>query len=468
MFTVVRAFLCDRTGVVAQITVLSTGLLLGLSGAVVDGSGYYYAQYRLQAAADATALAAAKAMVDNSLSIADTQAYALGYLQNLLPTQPTPRDPDDHGTQTAPAPVPVVWVDGSRSRVRVEISGRYPTYLVQFLGVSGVDLYAQADAAPPPHNLDIVLAVDNTSWVNKAYDSRLDDVRAYLHAFADYIYGVNDLQSPGQMRLALVPFANGVNPGVYGALAANGVPLDPAGRGGQRCLCERLPQNGAANPFQSTDMPPVGFLRLSNPSDLPKTTQAANDDANCPVAPVLPLTSADQRRQFDSAVDMMTVAPSSNGLSSGHLALAWAHYMLSDIWGGRVFPASAAVQPPDANNSRVVIMFTASPLSSFMGTGTSTSASAAAIDAATNTCKDMQTGGTRIFVIALAANPSDNGISDNVPAPNDTQTALRSCALTQTPYGEQVQLDVVYDGPDIDAAIRRIVANLRSVILVGG
>src|SRR6185295_9143626 len=113
-----------------------------------------------------------------------------------------------------------------------------------------------------------------------------------------------------KVRIALAPFAAGVNAGSYAKAAADN-------RSKDGCVFER---DGSE---QATDTAPVAGAYLKIAGD-PGVSNARN---NCPTgAAVVPLT--DSSDQLRTAISKMKTG----GSTAGHLGTAWAWYMLSPAW----------------------------------------------------------------------------------------------------------------------------------------
>ncbi len=187
--------------------------LLAMVGGAVDASRFYMAEARLQAACDAGALAARRAMADDQFT---TEHQAIGenfFDQNF----------DDglfgmEGQQRA-------FVGTQSGEVNGTASGILPTSLMGMFGYDEFSLAVNCTADINISNTDIMFVVDVTGSMNCAPDnpgggscgntedagSKIEGLRDAVMTFYDTVEA--STSPAAQVRYGMVPYASNVNVG---------------------------------------------------------------------------------------------------------------------------------------------------------------------------------------------------------------------------------------------------------------
>lgn len=194
--------------------------LLAMVGGAIDASRFYMAETRLQAACDAGALAARRAMADDTFTAEHKQIGENFFDQNF-----------EEGM--------FGLTNGTRSYVGTEdgevngtASGVLPTSLMGIFGYGEFNLAVECTADINISNTDIMFVVDVTGSMNCAPDNpgggscgNSPDAGAKLYGLRDAVMTfydtVEESTSPqAQVRYGMVPYSSNVNVG-YELVAAN-------------------------------------------------------------------------------------------------------------------------------------------------------------------------------------------------------------------------------------------------------
>jgi hypothetical protein len=141
--------------------------------------------------------------------------------------------------------------------------------------------------------------------------------------------------NPNKVRVAMAPFAAGVNAGSYFAQATNK-------RGKDTCAFERDGAN------QATDESPTGgYLKTAGDKGVSDTRD------NCPSgASVTALT--DEASTLKTAIGKFRTG----GSTAGHLGTAWAWYLVSPKWASLWPSDSRPVEYGDTKTIKAVVLMT--------------------------------------------------------------------------------------------------------------
>lgn len=340
--------------------------------------------------------------------------------------------------------------------------------------------------------IEVAMMLDVTgSMAKKGKVDKIGDLKAAAENAVEAFLAKQNPENP-RVRVALVPYASGVN---VGALADNvyveksGKPdLPPAANdpviGGKKtttelpsfdkyvakvasafprtdnCATERKDKDG--KPDFTDDGPDT--VRLNN--DGKKYYALVNRDNNlsgsgmnaCPEAKIVPLTT-DQDALLASIEDFKA-----SGYTAGAIAIQWTYYMLSPKWRGAIKTAKLGDGPSDHDDkkiSKVAILMTdgqfntafAGVSSNFNGQGSNTRQNAEAL------CKKMKDDKIEIFTIGFDLDNKDMSKEERDAA----KGVLKKCATQDTSaikhYFE------ASTGEELDNALQEIVGNTERLAL---
>lgn len=196
MFTTVtrrllRRFTGDAGGNVAIIFAVALVPMIALAGAAVEYSSISNARAKLQAAADAAALAATRSY---GKSWADRQRIATDTFESNL--QPSGGAHD----------IQFDIVDRGQSH-RVEASAKIETTIMGLMGIHQISTSVAAEAISPKASLEVVLVLDNTGSMSS--QSKIGILREATRNFLDMMETAAAI--PGKtIKIGLVPFTTTV------------------------------------------------------------------------------------------------------------------------------------------------------------------------------------------------------------------------------------------------------------------
>lgn len=193
LVSLLRRFLTDRRGNFATIFALAAIPLIVAAGASVDISRAYIVDNRLKAALDAAALAVGGMA---GASQAELEAVAQSYFEANYPA----------GKLGVPGAVVVAQ---SGNAVVLSVAAELPTVLMGIAGINTLDIGATTEVMRMGKKLEVVLVLDNTGSMNSG--GRMTVLKAAAKDLIDTVSVA--AVSPGDVRIAIVPFTTDVNVG---------------------------------------------------------------------------------------------------------------------------------------------------------------------------------------------------------------------------------------------------------------
>jgi Flp pilus assembly protein TadG len=328
------AFYREQRGSVALVFAVCTCVLVMALGLAVDVGRAMHTRAKIVSAADAAVLAAGRKMHDPQLSTSDLAALARRFFEaNMGGQQPS------FGAIREFA----VAIDRDRNTVSLAVTAEVPTTFARVGGVASVSIPITAAAAFDPLDIEVSLSLDLTgSMCNPC--SKIEDLKVAARDLVDILLPAGKATA-NKVRIALAPFAAGVNAGSFAGLATDN-------RSEDGCAFER---DGSA---RATDAAPGtgAFLKVAGDAGVARTRD------NCPDgAPVVALTNdAGHLRQAIAALR-------TGGSTAGHLGTAWAWYLLSPAWQAIWPAASAPAAYKDGKTIKAVILMTDGVYNTFGG-----------------------------------------------------------------------------------------------------
>ncbi|MEQ8356721.1 MAG: pilus assembly protein TadG-related protein [Kiloniellaceae bacterium] len=393
----------------ANITVLfgfGAIAIVGGVGLAIDTSVAYNVRAQLAAAADAAALAGARAFASPNRD-ADIQNFfnanfENGYMGSVL------------------EPLEVVTDNDART-VTVTARVTIPTFFMSVFGTDSTDIFATAEATLSSRDVEVSLVLDVTGSMA---GQRIVDLRDAANELVDIV--VQDLQVPFYSKVAVVPYSSAVNVGAfadqvrgtYTAGATCTYPTEPtcetfnfqrASDGDwtefdiSSCVTERTGAQAYTDAAPSTafvgrHFPPPGSY---NP---------------CLTPEIVPLSS--NKTALYAAIDALQPA----GSTAGQIGVAWGWYMVSPNFG-YLFPGEGAPVPYGTVNlgqevMKVVIIMTdgqfntvyfdgVNSQSSTSGSGSSNykinqnATNGNAYTQAETLCDNMKAEGVKVYTVGL-------------------------------------------------------------------
>lgn len=276
----------------------------------IDSQRLINLQHHIQHAADIAALAGASLMFDPSFDDHRLKSFVWeSYAENFLTA---PKDID--------CGPPNIHIDRTAQTVAVDGECLMPaTFGVGLTGRRNLFTSAYASAKSGLSKADIALAIDVSDSMNT--EGRLNDVKTAVGNLTDLL--INP-RTGGATRMSFAAFSSSVNAGVYGNLAQGKSRNDDSdGDGLDRvCVTER-----------------TGSMAYTNAPPAPGQWVGDHRFAMCPEETgIVPLTS--DAFAFKQSVNALKA----RDFTAGHIAIAWAWYLISPEW------APIWTLPPSSNS----------------------------------------------------------------------------------------------------------------------
>jgi Flp pilus assembly protein TadG len=419
-----RRFLLAREGGVAPMLAIAALPLFGFVGAAIDFSRAATVRAAMQAALDASALMLSKDA--QNLSAADLVQKSGSYFQALF------SHPEIGAVEvSAQLSVP----QQGNFALKMTASGTINTLFTKLLGHSQIPLSASSEVLWGIKKLNLALVLDNTGSMSSS--GKMTHLKTAAHSLLTTLQ--NAAKTPGDVKVAIVPFATDVNVGTgyvdapwidwsdweaangtcskstyksKSSCEANGKVWTPASHSTWNgCVYDRDQNNDVAN-----TVPIAGA---------PATLFRAHQASSCPVA-MMPL--GDDWTALHGKIDAMTPTGNTNVT----IGLAWGFQLLSPVE-----PFNAPPPAPDLD--KVIVLLTDGE-----NTQNRWTTSGSAIDLRTQkACDNIKAAKIKIYTVRVI---------------NGDAALLQGCATKPSMYydvQDAVQLNSVF------SSIAQNLANLR-------
>jgi len=417
-------FLGNCDGSAAPMLVLAALPLLSFVGAAIDFSRAASARTAMQAALDASALMLSKDA--QTLTTADLIQKAGDDFRALF-TRPEAYDIQVNPQFSQPAQ--------GNFTLKVTASAKVDTTFARLLGQSTLSLSVSSEVLWGIKKLNLALVLDNTGSMQQ--NAKMTNLKTAAHNLLTTLK--NAAKSPGDVKVAIVPFATDVNAGTSNVDAtwidwtdwdaANGACSN--NNYNSKSSCTSHGKIWTPNPHstwngcvydrdQNNDVANTPTVAGS-----PATLFRAHQAANCPAA-MMPLS--EDWTALNSKVDAMTPAGNTNVT----IGLAWGFQLISPV-----DPFNAPAPAPDLD--KVIVILTD-------GTNTQNrwSSTESTIDARTQkVCDNIKAANIKLYTVRV--------IDGNA-------SLLQGCASKPTMYydvQQAIQLTSVF------GSIAQNLANLR-------
>jgi Flp pilus assembly protein TadG len=394
----------DERGTLAM-TFAGVALTLCLTvGSAVDYGFALKVQSRLDGAADAASLAGARLI---SRGVTDRRA-----IEREVQASFDANFAEEVARGRVPKPLTIA-TDPATGLVEVTASVDVPTAFMALMGVDTMSIASTSASKLDSETIEVAMMLDTTgSMAEYTRDGRqkMSVLKSSARSFVDTLFDSAPAGSP-RVRIALAPFASGVNAGPYATTVSAGAST--------RCVMER------------TDPARDG-------TDQSARTAPLRRASSCPSAAVVPLST--DRAALKSAISALPAT----GNTAGHLGTAWSYYLLSPKWAD-VFPAGRSGRAfGTADNRKIAVLMTDGQYNTYGERSNGWASSNAALAA----CDAMKADGITVYTIGFALNGQ--------PAAKDL---LEDCASTVA--GKPA----FYDADDA-AALAAAYADIARQILV--
>lgn len=405
-----RRFKIDTRGATAAIFAIALVPTTAGLGMSVDMGRLYLARTNLQAALDSAAIASAieyRSSQDSAKALAtasSTFAAATG----------------GNGTLDTNASA----VDTTNQKVSLVATVSVNTPLISLLSPSRsqFSIKSKAEASIKSagglgKHLEVSMMLDVTISMDQSSGSPgLTKLQALKTAAKSLVTTVvQDDQSKFTSRVALAPFASGVNVGSYYTAIVGSAPqaLQTCSGWGRRRTCSYgspwtsvVERSGAYNATDdapsSAHFPSYFAMHGSAQSPISYISNyERNSTDNRPDSPVLPLSST--KTTINAAIDGM----SSDGATAGHIGIGWSWYLLSPKWTS-VWTGASAPNPADDQTVKVAILMSDFDFNVYYQGGVGDMNAQAA-----QLCTNMKAAGIIIYTVGFQVD-SNNQAAQNL------------------------------------------------------
>lgn len=362
-----KKFHRDDDGTVAVIFGLSLVALTIVIGLAVDYSRAQAYYDRTQLALDAAALAVAKAAGagDESMQL---QALAQKFFDQAMADS-------TQGVTFTPVKVSV---DADNGRAKVVVSGKVRTIVGRMIGIETIDKEVRAAAASSGRDIELGMMLDVSGSMRGAKIAALKSAAKNLVDTLGVGAGGEGRRSA---RIGIAPYSSSVNLGAFASQATadddddddEGSSRSKRRGGGNTCVSERKGRHAF------TDAAPAPGKKFGKKA------------GECPTATVMPLSEdPDTIKQTIDGLE-------ADGMTAGHLGIAWAWYLVSDKW--RAFwPGDNAPEEANEKLIKAVVLMTDGEFNTQYESDNGKSAKQAE-----QLCANMKAEGVMVFTVAFDA-----------------------------------------------------------------
>jgi Flp pilus assembly protein TadG len=378
-----RAFAGNSHGGAAPMLALAALPLFGFVGAAIDFSRAASARTAMQGALDATALMLSKDAPD--LNAGDLDQKANDYFKAMF------QRPEAYNVQ-----VQTEFTQPQQGSFSLTMKGSatVSTLFSKMLGQATINLSATSEVLWGIKKLNLALVLDNTG--SMASSQKMTNLKTAAHNLLTTLK--NAAKQPGDIKVAIVPFATDVNAGTANVdaywidwtdwEAANGTCSNSSYHSKSSCVSNgkiwtpkpHSQWNGCVNDRdQNNDVNNTATV-----AGAPATLFRAHQASNCPTAAMMQLS--EDWTALNARIDAMTPAGNTNVT----IGLSWGFQLLSP---NEPFNAPA----PAADLDKVIVLMTDGE-----NTQNRWTSSASAIDARTQkACDNVKAADIKLYTVRV-------------------------------------------------------------------
>lgn len=419
-----KRFWQNRDGGAGPMLALSLLPLFGVVGAAIDYSRAATVRTEMQNALDATALMLSKEA--QGMSGADIGTKADAYFKALFKN---PQATNIHVSQEFATP------QAGNFSLKIIGSATVSTMFARMFGQSAITFSAETEVLWGIKKLNLALVLDNTGSMSSS--QKMTNLKAAAHNLLDTLKKA--AKQPGDVKVAIVPFATDVNVGKSNVNetwldwtdwdAANGICTNTSYTSKSSCeshgrIWTPKPHsewNGCVNDRDQNNDVAATVPVAGSPATLFRAHQATN----CPVA-MMPLS--EDWTALNNKIDAMTPTGNTNVT----IGMAWGFQLLMPV-----APFNAPAFAPDLDKVLII-------LTDGQNTQNRWSSSQSSIDARTSkACDNVKAANIRVYTVRVI---DGNG------------TLLKACASKPSMYYD---VDQAIELTSVFGSIAQNLANLR-------
>jgi Flp pilus assembly protein TadG len=430
-----KEFSRDQRGNFAiMFAILGTSLLLG-TALSIDVARMFMYQNKLTFAVDAAALATTQGLTLGDIELDDAEEAVRKYLDANL---------DGRNLKPSNVMIDGIYVDPVDRTVQIDAHTLMPTTLAGVVGYDNHKVAASTKAKFSDTEVEVAIALDITgsmSWNISYWDhtKRITALKSAAELAITTLF--TDDGSTDRIRVGLVPYSTSVN--VTPIL--DKIEVTPV------TACVKYRKNGSCKTWDTFD--PVCVHERTGPqqyTDAFADSTAKIGGSNkyeytCPSAQIEPLT------ENEDLLKNRISALTTGGNTAGHIAIAWAYYMLSSKWNA-AWPDESDVQDFDYPGVRkYAIIMTDGAFNTFESEDQDGSGATNSSNYAKSVCTAMKNSGIKIYSIAFGAGTTAANL-------------MKDCANTDTASSQYFYNTT--SQAELEAAFKQIAADIKGLRLI--
>ncbi|MEL6372465.1 MAG: pilus assembly protein TadG-related protein [Pseudomonadota bacterium] len=372
----------NKSGSVAITFAIATIAVVLTAGLAIDSGRVYNVASKVRAAADAAALAGAKALDGKAMSDDAVKAFTRNYfdvhMQNLGVT----------GVNIA---FLKVTPDRSKSTVKIEADVTVDTTFGRIAGIDRFTISPDTEVEFKQKKVELAMVLDVTGSMNDA--GKLIDMKDAATQVINIM--IEENAKPDVVRIAIAPYSSSVNVAGFSADIID----DESGS----CV------NARTGSDRGTDaVPNVDDFPVHNPT---------GTHGYCPVSRVVPLR--DDKDLLTTAITQLVA----EGYTAGHTGAEWGWFLISpqwrDVWGGSSKPEGYS----DKGVIKSVLIMTDGMFNTAYNIDDGQSMEDASYARFQTICAGMRAKGIKIYTVGFEITPGGRA-----------ETELKACAGPASNY----------------------------------
>jgi Flp pilus assembly protein TadG len=342
----IRSFGKDRSGAILPFLAIVLLVIIVAAGAGIDFGRAINQRQALSRGLDAAMLAVARELSVRNMSAAEIKTFLDSNYEAYFGA-----NAEGSGIPGAKIVIDEPRIDTDARRIEVSARSQVPTYFVHLAGFGPKQLNVSVDAeAVYPKSVEATLVLDVTGSMG---GSKIQALRNAATTFVNTLVPPDAVATNEKVRIAVVPYASGVNIGTARAtLATKGANASRTSYSG--CVTERDGAQAYTDASYVTASVGPGPQQASYRRGYYRHSSGDIRDSAayvCPSVELVPLT-LDPGSATKPGTPLHTIAnlPAS-GNTAGQTGVAWGWYTLSSSWSA-LWPASS--KPASYTDERVL------------------------------------------------------------------------------------------------------------------
>ncbi|MCW2310247.1 vWA domain-containing protein [Rhodobium gokarnense] len=309
---VVARFASNEAGALSILFAFLLIPILLLVGTAIDYSRALETKATLRNALDAAALAGVAKLVREGGSKDEVDAIVNATFQNAITLS---------GGSGISIKGLTITQDPDTGAVSVDATLTMPTTFMQLAGFADIDIANKSVARLSDKDIEVALMLDVTGSMA---GSKISDLKAAAKELIDVLIPTTAHSYQNEVRIAIIPYSQGVNVASYASAVTDGV--------SNKCATERSVKSFTDAFYTQA---PIG-----------------DGSTGCPGVEFLPLT--DSNATLTTKINSLATT----GYTAGHTGIAWSWYTLSPKWSPLWPAGSDPVAYDDDETVKIAILMT--------------------------------------------------------------------------------------------------------------